>query len=155
MTDLTVNKNLIEKLQKTADQLKGNGDGKLDIHEKEAIQLFNYTIAELKNNGAINQATFKEAMGLYVNNPSKAEGSTNVENAKPKEMTKEEVDVAKKLLFFCSAERWSETDKKLLSLKESNIRPSGIFLILFPCITPWNSSVSITNSPSGLRTVTA
>ena len=39
------------------------------------------------------------------------------------EMTKDEMDIARKLLFFCSAERWSDTDKKLLSLKEANIRP--------------------------------
>ena len=41
----------------------------------------------------------------------------------PEELTKEQMDVAKKLLFFCSAERWIDTDKKLLSLQESNIRP--------------------------------
>lgn len=41
----------------------------------------------------------------------------------PETMSKEQMDFAKKLLFYCSAERWSETDKKLLSLKESNIRP--------------------------------
>ena len=39
------------------------------------------------------------------------------------EMNKDEMDIAKKLFFYCSAERWSETDKKLLSLKENNIRP--------------------------------
>lgn len=42
------------------------------------------------------------------------------------EMTKDEMDVAKKLLFYCSAERWSETDKKLMSLKESNVRPCEV-----------------------------
>ncbi len=39
------------------------------------------------------------------------------------EMSKDEMDIAKKLFFFCSAERWSDTDKKLQSLMESNIRP--------------------------------
>ena len=39
------------------------------------------------------------------------------------EMSKNQIDVTKKLFFFCSAERWSDTDKKLLSLKEDNIRP--------------------------------
>jgi len=39
------------------------------------------------------------------------------------EMTKEEVDVFRKLVFFCSAERWIDTDKKLNLLKEENIRP--------------------------------
>lgn len=42
------------------------------------------------------------------------------------EMTKDEMDFAKKLFFYCSAERWSETDKKLLSLKEANIRPCEV-----------------------------
>ena len=40
------------------------------------------------------------------------------------ELTKDEMDFAKKLFFFCSAERWSDTDQKLLSLQESNIRPN-------------------------------
>ena len=39
------------------------------------------------------------------------------------EMSKNIVDATKKLFFFCSAERWTDTDKKLLSLKEENIRP--------------------------------
>ncbi len=39
------------------------------------------------------------------------------------EMTKDEVDAFRKLVFFCSAERWTDTDKKLLSLKDENIRP--------------------------------
>lgn len=37
--------------------------------------------------------------------------------------TKDENDFAKKLLFYCSAERWIDTDKKLTSLQEANIRP--------------------------------
>ena len=39
------------------------------------------------------------------------------------EMTKDETDVFRKLVFFCSAERWSDTEKKLTLLKEDNIRP--------------------------------
>lgn len=39
------------------------------------------------------------------------------------DLTKVEMDFMKKLLFFCSAERWTDTDKKLLSLQEENIRP--------------------------------
>lgn len=39
------------------------------------------------------------------------------------ELSNEEKDIMKKLLFYCSAERWTETDKKLISLQESNIRP--------------------------------
>ena len=39
------------------------------------------------------------------------------------EMSKNVEDATKKLFFFCSAERWSDTDKKLISLKEENIRP--------------------------------
>ncbi len=38
-------------------------------------------------------------------------------------MTKEENDSAKKLLFYCSAERWSNTELKLQALMESNIPP--------------------------------
>ena len=39
------------------------------------------------------------------------------------ELTKEETDFAKKLLFYCSAERWIDTEKKLTSLQEANVRP--------------------------------
>ena len=38
-------------------------------------------------------------------------------------MTNEELDIAKKLFFYCSAERWSDTEKKFQALKEMNIRP--------------------------------
>ena len=41
-------------------------------------------------------------------------------------LTKDEADYAKKLLFYCSAERWTETDKKLIDLKTSNIRPCEV-----------------------------
>ena len=41
----------------------------------------------------------------------------------PEELSKDEVDIAKKLFFYCSAERWSDTDKKLMSLQEANILP--------------------------------
>ena len=40
------------------------------------------------------------------------------------ELNKEEMDIAKKLFFYCSAERWTDTDKKLVSLEEANIRPN-------------------------------
>ena len=40
-----------------------------------------------------------------------------------KDFTKDEVDYMKKMFFFCSCERWTETDKKLISLQEANIRP--------------------------------
>lgn len=42
------------------------------------------------------------------------------------EITKEELDYTKKLLFMCSAERWSETEVKLNNLKAANIRPCEI-----------------------------
>ena len=39
------------------------------------------------------------------------------------ELTKDQNDFLKKMFFACSCERWSETDTKLISLQESNIRP--------------------------------
>lgn len=42
------------------------------------------------------------------------------------EITKDELDYTKKLLFMCSAERWSETEKKLNTLKNDNIRPCDV-----------------------------
>ena len=56
------------------------------------------------------------------------------------EMSKEELDVSKKLLFYCSAERWSETDKKLLSLQENNIRP---------CVAPGFCALNTCNIENG------
>ena len=44
----------------------------------------------------------------------------------PQELGKKELDYIKKLLFMCSAERWTETEKKLLSLQEANIRPCEV-----------------------------
>ena len=55
------------------------------------------------------------------------------------ELTKQEEDFMKKMLFYCSCERWSETDKKLNLLKDDNIRP---------CVAPGfcaTTSCSITN----------
>ena len=40
--------------------------------------------------------------------------------------SKEEIDYTKKMFFYCSVERWSETGKKLMNLKESNIRPCEV-----------------------------
>ena len=39
------------------------------------------------------------------------------------EVTKDQNDFLKKMFFACSCERWSETENKLLSLQQSNIRP--------------------------------
>ena len=41
----------------------------------------------------------------------------------PDNLGKVELDYIKKTFFFCSAERWTETDKKLRILKDANIRP--------------------------------
>jgi len=41
----------------------------------------------------------------------------------PDILGKVELDYIKKLLFMCSAERWTETEKKLQNLKETNVRP--------------------------------
>ena len=41
-------------------------------------------------------------------------------------LTADQNDLMKKLLFYCSAERWTETEKKLLLLKEKNIRPCEV-----------------------------
>ena len=44
----------------------------------------------------------------------------------PDTLTKNELDYIKKLLFMCSAERWTETEKKLNILQESNVRPCQV-----------------------------
>ena len=41
----------------------------------------------------------------------------------PTNLTEEILTNYKKILFYCSCERWTETDKKLLSLAEEGIRP--------------------------------
>ena len=63
-------------------------------------------------------------------------------------VTKEEMDTMKKMLFFCSCERWSETDKKLLNLKESNIRPCVApgFCTTNNCLISNNDSIVFFNT---------
>lgn len=63
-------------------------------------------------------------------------------------MTKEEIDVAKKLLFYCSAERWTDTDKKLQSLQEANIRPSEVpgFCATNQCAISNNDTIMFFNT---------
>lgn len=63
-------------------------------------------------------------------------------------LTKEETNFAKKLLFFCSAERWTDTDKKLLSLQEANIRPCKVpgFCATNQCFISNNDTVMFFNT---------
>ena len=42
------------------------------------------------------------------------------------QLTKDEMDYMRKMLFYCSCERWSETEKKLNSLKEEKVRPCDV-----------------------------
>ena len=56
------------------------------------------------------------------------------------ELTKDELDIMKKMLFYCSCERWSETDKKLNSLKEENVRP---------CVAPGFCATTACNIENG------
>ena len=63
-------------------------------------------------------------------------GKENLSN----EETPEEVNTFKKMFFYCSCERWSETDKKLLSLQEANIRP---------CVVPGFCAVNECNIVNG------
>ena len=44
----------------------------------------------------------------------------------PVDMTKIEFDYIKKLIFMCSAERWTETEKKLRDLQVNNVRPCDV-----------------------------
>lgn len=41
-------------------------------------------------------------------------------------LTKQQLDYAKKMFFYCSCERWSETDKKLRILEADKIRPNDV-----------------------------
>ena len=38
-------------------------------------------------------------------------------------LTKEEMDYTKKMFFYCSCERWTETDSKLDTLRDTNVLP--------------------------------
>lgn len=63
-------------------------------------------------------------------------------------LTKEENDYAKKLFFYCSAERWTETDKKLLDLKTNNIRPCEVlgFCTTNDCFISNNDTIFFFNT---------
>lgn len=51
-------------------------------------------------------------------------------------LTQEEVDMIRKMFFYCSCERWTETDKKLEDLMQQNIRP---------CVAPGFSATNSCN----------
>ena len=63
-------------------------------------------------------------------------------------ITKEELDYTKKLLFYCSAERWTETEKKLDDLKLSNIRPCQVkgFCTTNKCFISNNDTIIFFNT---------
>ena len=42
------------------------------------------------------------------------------------ELTKDDMDYAKKMFFYCSCERWSDTEIKLKNLQESQIMPINV-----------------------------
>ena len=44
----------------------------------------------------------------------------------PDELGKNEIDYLKRLLFYCSCERWTETEKKLKNLEVSKVRPCEV-----------------------------
>ncbi len=54
----------------------------------------------------------------------------------PTTLSEEILTSYKKILFYCSCERWTETDKKLLSLQEENIAP---------CVAPVFCAVNTCN----------
>lgn len=62
--------------------------------------------------------------------------------------TKDELNYTKKLLFMCSAERWTEVDKKLLDLKERNIRPclAEGFCVRNTCYIEGNDTILFFNT---------
>ena len=41
----------------------------------------------------------------------------------PTTLTKDDYDMAKRLFFYCSVERWSDTEQKFRDLSNSNVRP--------------------------------
>lgn len=65
-----INTGFINSTKKWADNVYGNNDGFLDNNDsKEAIDFFKQKVQEAKDNYRINDATFNEAMGLYVTSP--------------------------------------------------------------------------------------
>ncbi len=44
----------------------------------------------------------------------------------PSELKKDEYDMAKRLFFYCSVERWIDTGEKLLDLQNNNVRPCEV-----------------------------
>ena len=65
-----INTGFINSTKKWADRVYGNDDGKLDDNDSaEAIDFFKQKVQEAKDSYRINDATFNEAMGLYVTSP--------------------------------------------------------------------------------------
>lgn len=74
-----INTEFIKAKQTYADFLAGNKDGELKATEKEAIEVFKTAVVEAYGKGDINEATFNQAMGLYVSNPVATTQATETE----------------------------------------------------------------------------
>lgn len=69
----------------------------------------------------------------------------------PDTIEKEQLDYIKKLFFMCSAERWTETEKKLVNLQENNIRPCEVegFCTTNECYFTNNDTIMFFNTRRG------
>lgn len=76
--------NYITRLQKTIDSQYGiENNGKIEKHEKRAIEIFKQQVQKDRNNNLIDDETFDHAMGLYITNPmntSSTSQNSNIEN---------------------------------------------------------------------------
>ncbi len=63
-------------------------------------------------------------------------------------MTTDEIKSAMKMLFYCSCERWSETEKKLSILRDENIRPCMVpgFCATNDCAFSQNDTILFFNT---------
>jgi len=76
--------NYITRLQKKIDSQYGiENNGKIEKHEKRAIEIFQKQVQKDKDNNLIDDETFNHAMGLYITNPmntSSTSQNSNIEN---------------------------------------------------------------------------
>lgn len=110
------NKKIVEVINNFIKQFSLNTDKKIYLH----LLLSQQTINEYeKLISIINQIKYyiddRITLGFVIGKESIDEN-----------ISKEQNEIMKKLLFYCSAERWTETEKKLQLLKEKNIRPCEV-----------------------------
>ena len=132
------NERIVELLNEFVNRLNLSNDKKVYIH----LLLTQQSISDYKN--LINTINY---IKFHIN-PHISVGFVMGKEYFSNELSKEEVLFSKKLFFYCSCERWSETEKKLAILRDENKRPCVVppFCSTNDCIIENNDTILFFNT---------